>query len=186
MWRDYDPRPTEPARPEISRGGRGPGPERSVPPTRARDVFARDLPLPRGPSRRRVRDRTQTYDLRGSEVRLLATVGAFRVVPAGDLQESGGRAIDPWNGDLRRLREAGLGRTVPHLIGRERQTLVTLTERGRDLLEAHRAPTREVRQQTFYAGLVKPRELAHDARLYRAYLHAADRVQTSGGRIHRV
>ena len=34
----------------------------------------------------------RTYHLRGSEVRTLATVGAFRVVPAEDLREATGRA----------------------------------------------------------------------------------------------
>ena len=186
MWRDYEPRANEPERLEVSRGSRGGGEQRSEVSTNPRDVFSRDLGLPRGSSRRRVRDRIHSYELRGSEVRMLATVGAFRVVPAADLREELGRPVDPWNGDLRRLREAGLVRTVPHLIGRQRQTLVTLTERGRDLLESHRSRGRDQARQAFYAGLVKPRELAHDAQLYRAYLQSADRLRERGGRVRRV
>jgi hypothetical protein len=57
---------------------------------------------------------------------------------------------------------------------------VTLTDRGPDLLEANRyAPedrTQEPRQ-AFYAGLRKPRELTHDAKIYRAYLRADERLR---------
>jgi DNA-binding MarR family transcriptional regulator len=185
MRRDYDPRPTEPERPDISRGSRGASEPLSRHATNPRDVFSRDLDLPRGPSRRPVRDRTHTYELRGSEVRMLATVGAFRVVAAEDLRQELSKPIDPWNGDLRRLREAGLVRTIPHLTGRQRHTLVTLTERGRQLLESHRSRGNEPGRQAFYAGLVKPRELAHDARLYRAYLQAGDRLRKTGVHIRR-
>ena len=46
-----------------------------------RDVFMRDLDLPRGPDREIVHDaRDREYTLRGSETRTLSTVGAFRVV----------------------------------------------------------------------------------------------------------
>src|SRR6478672_10697738 len=46
--------------------------------TDPRDVFLRDLDLPRGPERERVFDGDREYTLRGSESRTLATVGAFR------------------------------------------------------------------------------------------------------------
>src|SRR5262249_16645814 len=52
-----------------------------------RDVFTRDLELPSGRERERVWARDSDVTLRGSEVRTLATVGAFRVVPAGDLRD---------------------------------------------------------------------------------------------------
>jgi hypothetical protein len=48
------------------------------------------------------------YELRGSEVRTLATIGAFRVVPVSDLHDERGRSADLWHGDLDRLRSAGL------------------------------------------------------------------------------
>jgi hypothetical protein len=50
--------------------------------TDPRDVFLRELDLPRGPQRERVFDGDREYTLRGSESRTLATVGAFRLVPA--------------------------------------------------------------------------------------------------------
>ena len=52
-----------------------------------RDVFTRDLDLPRGREREIVRDRDREYTLRGSESRTLATVGAFRVVSSRDLRD---------------------------------------------------------------------------------------------------
>ncbi|MCC7416633.1 MAG: hypothetical protein IT176_05770 [Acidobacteria bacterium] len=47
-----------------------------------RDVFTRDLDLPRGLDRERVWFREHSVLLRGSESRALATTGAFRVVHA--------------------------------------------------------------------------------------------------------
>lgn len=55
-----------------------------------REVFSRDLELPRGRDREIVRDRDNEYSLRGSETRTLSTVGAFRVVPAGKLRDHSG------------------------------------------------------------------------------------------------
>ena len=50
---------------------------------RPRDIFTRDLDLPRG--RERERDRARVYDIDGSEGRMLATVGSFCVVGERDL-----------------------------------------------------------------------------------------------------
>ena len=51
-----------------------------------RDVFMRDLDLPRGHERESVRARERDYRLYGSETRTLATIGAFRVIAEGDLR----------------------------------------------------------------------------------------------------
>ena len=117
---------------------------------------------------------------------MLATAGAFRVVVASDLRDQRGRPADASNGELRGLREAGLVETRPYVIGRDRATLVTLTERGRELLERHRRPDGERPSQTYYAGFVKPRELSHDAHLYRAYERAAERLKEKGAVVTRV
>src|SRR5262249_49690235 len=69
--------------------------------------------------------------------------------------------------------------------GDKRTTLVTLTDRGHELLEANRSLDREAAQR-YYAGPAKMRELTHDAELYRAYLETADRLQALGADIHRV
>jgi hypothetical protein len=67
-----------------------------------RDVFTRGLDLPRGLERERVHVHGHDYQLRGSEVRTLATIGAFRVVPMSDLHDERGRSADLWHGDLDR------------------------------------------------------------------------------------
>lgn len=150
-----------------------------------REVFTRDLDLPRGLEREHVHVHGEEYRLRGSEVRALATIGAFRVVPADDLRDDGGRTGDVRHGDLERLRSAGLIRAVAPFNRGDRTVLVSLTERGRDVLESHRSRGSES-GQAFYAGIVKGRELSHDAQLHRAYLRVAERLENDGARIHRV
>jgi DNA-binding MarR family transcriptional regulator len=143
------------------------------------------LDLPRGREREYVYVHEQTYRLRGSEARALATIGSFRVVPASDIRDDQGRPGDLRTGDLERLRHAGLVRSVAPFEGHPRTTLVSLTARGRELLEHHRIPTHAPAQR-FYAGPSKARELTHDAQLYRAFLRSADRLHAQGARIQRV
>jgi hypothetical protein len=140
---DFDPRSIDDSRDrnidgrELNQGSRGglsnPRERERLEP---RDVFTRDLELPRGRERQRVWARDSDVTLRGSEVRTLATVGAFRVVPAGDLRDGQDRPLDPHRGDLRHLKDSGLVETIP-AIGEDR-ALVVLTERGRDVLERNR------------------------------------------------
>ena len=113
MWRDIDPRAPERERPEP---GRGQGWWQTEMESEAvsddpRDVFTRDLDLPRGSSRERVRANDREYRLSGDDVRVLATVGAFRVVPAGDLREPNPRTPTRPARDLERLRDLGLVQT---------------------------------------------------------------------------
>ena len=120
-----------------SRGGSSDSRDRAV--IDPRDVFTKDLNLPRGPERQRVRARDYEVRLRGSESRTVATVGAFHVVPAGDLRDADGKALDPGRGDLRHLKSEGLVQTIP-AVGEDR-ALVVLTEKGRDVLETNRLST---------------------------------------------
>jgi hypothetical protein len=150
-----------------------------------RDVFMRDLDMPRGHHRVRIfgaRDRVHT--LRGSETRTLSTVGAFRVVRAKDLRDHDGGAADARSGDLRHLREENLVR-IERLAG-HRDPVVVLTDRGRDVLNAHRHDPLQQHRQEFYAGLVKPREVEHDAQIYQAYLREADKLLERHAHIDRV
>ena len=150
-----------------------------------RDAFTQGLDLPRGLDREPVYIGDEQYDLRGSEVRTLAIVGAFRVVPIDDLRDHGDRAADLWHGDIDHLRTEGLIRHVA-AVDRENGTdLVTLTERGRELLESHRSADPEP-AQIFHDGLARERELTHDAHLYGAYLRATDRLVEEGAHIERV
>ena len=208
---DFDPRWPDDARDrdrdqgrELSQGSRGgssdPRERASLDP---RDVFMKDLDLPRGPDRERVRVRDHHVTLRGSESRTLSTVGAFRVVPAGDLRDGHEKALDPRDGDLKHLRREGLVQTIP-VRGPDR-ALVVLTEKGRDVLETNRrsdGPSREVDEryrhgdrdrddgreprQEFHHGLRRPRELTHDAQVYRAYQKEAERLREDNAIIRRV
>jgi hypothetical protein len=178
MWDSSDPR-------DVESRDRDPRDPRTADATDPRDVFTRDLDLPRGLDRERVHVHGRDYDLRGSEVRTLATIGAFRVVPLDDLRDANGREADLWRGDVERLRAAGLVRAVAFLDREDGTTVVTLTTRGREVLETHRSRDRET-TQTFFAGAVKARELTHDAQLHRAYLRTAERLQHKGARIGRV
>jgi hypothetical protein len=171
-----------PDRPNPSRGGGGDRETSRAPSADPRDVFTRDLDLPRGEARERVYVRAQAYELRGSEVRTLATVGAFRVVPDAHLREQ--QTSSPK--EVRHLRDLGLVRTVPHVIGKARTTVVTLTECGRDVLECARRDHHGEGRQRFYAGIHKPRELTHDAHVYRAYCRTAERLVGGGADIRRV
>ena len=115
-----------------------------------RDVFTRDLNLPREREREIVRDRDREYTLRGSESRTLATVGAFRVVSSRDLRDRHDRSPDPRSGDLRHLREQGLVETIR--VPGSHDYAVSLTKAGRSLLESHGDRDREG-SQTFHAGV---------------------------------
>lgn len=148
-----------------------------------RDVFLDGLELPRGLEREIVMDGDYRYQLNGDDSRTLATVGAFRVVAERDLHERRDESGDAHDPDLRHLRDHGLARVVP-LEGRE--CAITLTERGHDLLEAHRRDRHSERQQAFDAGVSRPRELSHDVQVYRAYLREEGRLHDAGAEIRRV
>jgi hypothetical protein len=136
---EFDPRDEDYGR-EMSQGSRGGSSDsRESDVIDPRDVFTKDLDLPRGPERQRVRARDHEVRLRGSESRTLATVGAFRVVPAGDLRDADDKALDPGRGDLKHLKSEGLVQTIP-AVGEDR-ALMILTEKGRDVLETNRLST---------------------------------------------
>src|SRR6266852_2431568 len=116
----------------------GPSDPREADARDPRDAFASGLDLPRGHERERVFVHGHDYELRGSEARALATIGTFRVVPASDLRDDDGRAGDLRHGDLERLLSAGLIRREAPAEGDRRTALVTLTDRGRELLESQR------------------------------------------------
>src|SRR5262245_36170455 len=94
--REYDSRRTERGGIERDTGSRGTSDAPRERDTEPRDVFVRDLELPRGAERQVVHDaRDRPSSLRGSESRTLATVGAFRVVPASRLRDHSGEPADP-------------------------------------------------------------------------------------------
>ena len=187
----HDPRWSDDARHlsgdlrDLGRGGRG-GPDgRGRERVDPRDVFVENVALPRGREREHVNHRGRHYTLRRSESRTLSSVGAFRVVPAHDLRDTFDRPLDPRQGELWHIREAGLVRTVRV---DQNTVVVALTKEGRSLLEAHRrhaeAPARD--RQAFHDGIQRPRELKHDSALYRVYIAEAERLHQAGAEIQRV
>ena len=142
------------------------------------------LTLPRGEAREPVRVRDHVYRLRESEARILATVGAFRVVRADDLQPMHS-SRDVWNGDLRLLAEQGLLQSKTVQVNRQSVAVVVLTRAGKDVLDAH-ASRHDGRRQEYHAGLVKPREIAHDSQAYRLFQAEAERIEAEGGTVQRV
>ena len=185
----YDPRNDEPRdrgdSQERSWGSRGGGDRAS-----GRDdeggVFARHVDLPRGPEREIVRERKRSYDLNGRESAALATIATFRVVQVSDVEEMldegrGGRSAQK---SLDHLQTSGL--LERHPLERRDEDIVVLTDRGRDLLEANRREHEGELRQAFYAGLKKPREVTHDAQVYRACRDAEAQIRNQGGRVLRV
>jgi len=73
--------------------------------------------------------------------------------------------------------------TLADIAGSQR--IVSLTSEGKAVLEAHRGPG-DGPEQAFYAGVVKPRELAHDALVFRAFKAEEARIDAQGGRVTRV
>src|SRR3954471_14512290 len=147
MWKDSDPRDSD-ARDEALWDARERVDDvRDRHSSDPRDVFREGLELPRGRERERVFLDGDSFELRGSEVRTLATIGAFRVVPVDELLDDRGRSGDLWHGDIERLRSAELIRAIAPFDRDDdsRTAVVTLTERGRELLENHRAPDHEPR-----------------------------------------
>jgi hypothetical protein len=181
-WGD-DPRERDDNSRDLSRGSRGGSDPRDRERTDPRDVFMDHVDLPRGLEREHVHYHDHDYTLRGSETRTLTSVGAFRVVRADDLHDTFDRALDPRHGELWHLLESGLVHTVR--LDRD-TTVVTLTKEGHDLLEARRMDDDSRERQAFHHGVQKPRELKHDAQLYRAYLEEAERLREQGANIHRV
>jgi hypothetical protein len=168
-WRDHESDPR----------GRDADPRERDP----RDPFVDGVDLPRGPEREIVLDGHRRYELNGDDSRTLATVGAFRIVAERDLSDPREESVNSRGPDLRHLRDEGLTQSAK-LEGRERA--VTLTDRGRHLLDTHRRDREDGPEQAFYAGVSRPRELAHDVQVYRAYLREEERLRDEGADVRRV
>ena len=107
------------------------------------------------------------------------------MIPANDLEEQR-TARDVWHGDVQRLAAQGLIERTRVSIGGRPTAVLVLTREGKALLEAHQDAREDGRQQRYHAGLVKPRELSHDAQLYRPYQAEAARIEEDGGQVARV
>ena len=130
-----------------------------------------------------VRDRA--YLLRDSEMHSLKEIGKFRVIAVTDL------AKHAYDGDRERMEKDIRGLARQSLVTdktveiSQKKTLrvVTLTKAGHRLLtKTDQLPD----DQPIYHGLVKPREVKHDADLYRLYQKEVARIERGGGRPVRV
>lgn len=150
-----------------------------------------DRPMDRRPQRNSLPPQAIGLSLRAEEIRVLSEVGRFRVIATRDLAEAvyhGRRSR--MERDLRFLRDQGLI-TVNAVNARrdgrggkvERLEVVTLTKVGRNLADQS---TGLPHDQKLYAGLVKSREVEHDAQIYRAYRKEAEKIEQAGGRNLRV
>lgn len=152
--------------------------ERSL--THDRWSAARDLTLPRTPVRQHLQLGRDRFRLRDTDTEILATIGTFRVVAERDLTGPHSEY------DVRSLADQGLVESRTITINGASEPVLVLTQTGRDLLERHRGTADAEGRQEFYAGLVKPRELAHDAQLYRLFETERNHLEDTGARITRV
>ena len=124
-------------------------------------------------------------DISLRQEQILWEAGRFRTVAASDLARThyGGNhaALDRDLHALARLRLIDRQRIS---VDNQGQTIavVSLTREGKRLLKKSGSAS----EQAIYAGLVKPREVAHDASLYRMYLAEARRIEANGGRVRRI
>ena len=122
------------------------------------------------------------YALGDSELQTLADIGTFRSLKLDDLAQyrhAGDRAQA--DAEVRNLLRQGLLRV--RTMHPSKAVYAALTRDGHSILNLRRpAGSRQV----YYAQFVKPRELRHDAAIYRLYREVAARIAHDGGRVQRV
>ncbi len=126
--------------------------------------------------------RCQRYRLNSDQAKVLQDVGAFRTVTANSLREHLYRNNDDrFPKDLRNLAEQRLLSIQPG--SRTNGGYVSLTRAGKELTEAS---LRSNPGQAIYSGIVKKRELRHDAAIYDVYQKEARKIARAGGTPKRV
>lgn len=180
--RDYEPTPVDARTNSSAPGHPGARPEEELHPAAS---LSDRRPAEANDSERTYYLRDRAYVLRESEFTTLVEIGKFRVVDSADLAQFayGGDAARMAR-DLRRLEQHGLVVRKPLTQEAKRtERLVVLTRKAKRLLVGS---GRLSQGQAIYHGIVKPRELKHDAALYRLYQREVQRVTQAGGRPLRV
>jgi hypothetical protein len=142
----------------------------------------------KAPQGRRTRhpdlDRDRTYALRDSELKTLTDIGTFRVLKVDDLvtHRYGGDPAEARRDLDNLLRQGLILRRTTHP---EKTAYVTLTKAAHRFLDATR-PKDSKPRQALYHGFVKPREVRHDAAIYRLYQQESARIEKAGGKVQRV
>ena len=129
------------------------------------------------------------YELRGREYHLnlpqsalLRDVGSFRTITAESLRKHVYHSDkEGFRKDLRNLTDQRLIEIHPDSAGKSRY--ISLTRTGKAVTEEHLRPNQA---QAVYSGIVKKRELRHDAAIYELYHKEAQHITKSGGTPKRV
>jgi hypothetical protein len=133
----------------------------------------------------RLRDRE---GISSAQRAVLWEAGRFRTVAVSDLEQAQyrGRA-SLLHQDLKHLiAQSLIERRTITVNGRGKTlTVLALTRRGKSLLKRTARDEGDT-AQALYTGFVKPREIVHDAALYRMYLAEAGRIEREAGRVRRV
>jgi hypothetical protein len=125
---------------------------------------------------------TNSYRLNANQEAMLRDIGMFRTVTTESLQKHVYRGDkDSMEKDLRNLRDLRLVTTQAGTNGKDRYA--SLTRTGKRLTETQ---LRTNNAQALYSGIVKKRELRHDAAIYELYHKEAEKISSSGGRVKRV
>lgn len=128
------------------------------------------------------RYRDREYSVREPEIQTLIEIGKFRVVPAHDLASFGYRGDrSRMENDLQNLRREGPveQRDIEGHDGSSRNVLALTKEGHKLLMRQNWIPD----GQDIYHGFVKPKELRHDADLYRLYHQVAEEIESAGGKV---
>lgn len=126
--------------------------------------------------------RGYSYRLNSSQSAMLQDVGAFRTITAESLRNHVYRGNEEqFRKDLRNLTDQRLVTVQP--ASKAKGSYVSLTKAGKGLTEVN---FRTNPDQTIYSGIVKTRELRHDAAIYDVYQKEAKKIAKSGGTATRV
>src|ERR1051326_1133732 len=126
--------------------------------------------------------RGQRYRLNSDQAKVLQDVGTFRAVTANSLRHHlYDNNEDRFRKDLRSLAEQRLLSIQPG--SKANGGYASLTRTGRELTEGNLRPNRN---QVIYSGIVKKRELRHDAAIYDVYQKEARKIAKAGGTPKRI
>lgn len=126
--------------------------------------------------------RGRNYHLNSCQATVLKDVGSFRTVTADSLRKHVYRGDDDrFRKDLRDIKDQGLVTIQSGSKGEDRY--ISLTRTGKGVTENH---LRTNPNQVIYSGIVKKRELRHDAAVYDVYQKEAEKISQSGGTPRRV
>jgi hypothetical protein len=116
---------------------------------------------------------------------MITEIGKFRTIAVADL------ARHRYANEPGKLRQDLLNLKAQKLVrqrrvmagkGQEKLAVLVLTRTGKHLVQQEF----RAQGQRFYAGLVKPREVAHDAAIYRMYQVEAAEIEKRGGSVKRI